>query len=632
MKKPFIIFIVPFLLFGAFCVKAQISETGTVNVSALVPETGQGGGGIIPFDLVPPVISEIEVIEIGSNSARINWKTNELSVPQINYGESSSYSKTYIGESFSINNSILLENLLSGATYHFEIAAIDRAGNRISSGDLAFETLFPFDIVPPANINLFTAGSFEGKIVLSWNNPTNNDFTGVQINKSVDSPALNSQSGEIIYSGTGESFEDANVKNGIRYFYAAFSYDGAGNFSSGTIVSAVGIKTAKPPIEPSEPPVIPPEIIPYDVENLEAVSDSGNKEIEIKWDSPGNEDFEEVEIYKSKDFPILAPGEGEIAYKGKGNSFKDKNIEKGEVYYYTAFIKDKSGKYSAGKSVAGTLEKLPISTISGISMNDANFVFSEEALLLPQRDDKKIHTFPSKEINIYYDSKNLPKTLKTIAITVGRSSYILGSDGDNKFYKAKFISPQTAGIHPLTISVLDFRAGKIFQAKGELVVEDYGKVCELKIKDYESKNFFEKIVSSFKFQVSRVFDSGENLNLYETGVDNATVTLYKFDENSGEWSLWGAKKYNQENPQLTDKSGSFGFMVPNGKYKISIRKSGYYSKEENFDVKNNLMNGEFEIRKEPDWTLPLLIALAILALAFIVWRKIRRRKKGSYAI
>ena len=641
MKKYFIILIVLFLLPGVFCVKAQTSGTDTVNVSALVPEWP--GGGFIPPDNIFPAISDIAITEITLNSVNISWATSELAVPQINYGEISDYTKTFIGDSFSVSNSIFLENLSAGAIYHFEIIAIDRAGNRTSSGDLIFETLFLFDIVSPANVNLFTAEAIENKIILNWENPQDSDFSGIQINRKINSPALNFDQGEIIYSGNQENFEDENIENGIKYYYTAFSYDSAKNFSSGAIASAIGIKTATPPVEPPvlpDPPTIPPEIIPFDVENLETIPDLENKEIEIKWDIPEVEEFEEIEIYKSADFPALVPGEGEIIYKGKENNFKDKNINEDAVYYYTVFIKNKSGNYSAGKTVTGTIKKLPVSPIEDINIKDINFIFSKEALLLPQREDRKIYTFPNKEINIYYDSKNLPETLKTIMVTVGRSSYILGSDNDNKFYRTKFISPDNAGDYPIIISVLDFKHGKIFQTKTELIIEDYGKTYEFKDGDYESKNFFEKKILDIRYWILDTFCGKDTkcpighlvsalaLDLEKAGVEEAIITLYKFNKENNDWQIWDAKKYNQENPQITNENGNFGFIVPNGKYKIIAEKDNYVLKNEIIEVENNIINSEIEIKGKTDWRWLILIII-ILFSVLIIRRKLKRKKNKT---
>jgi len=636
MKKYFIILIVLFLMPGVFCIQAQISGTDTVNVSALVPEGSGGGGGSLPIqDLVFPIISDIKISEITLNSVNISWTTSELAVPQINYGETSDYAKTFIGDSFSIANSIFLENLLSGVTYHFEIEAIDRAGNRTVSGDLIFETLSPFDVVPPANVSNFTAQSFEGKIVLNWENPDGNDFTGVQINKKINSPALNINEGEIIYSGTDTSFDDLNIENGIKYYYTAFSYDALENFSSGAIASAIGIKTLTLPVEPPvipDPPVTPPEIIPFDVENLETIPDLENMEIEIRWDIPEFEEFEEVEIYKSVDFPVLVPGEGEIIYEGGENSFTDGNIESDIIYYYTAFIKNKSGNYSSGKSITGTLEKLPPSSMDEINIKDVSFIFSKEALLLPQRDDRKIYTFPKKEINIYYDSKNLPETLKTIMVTVGRSSYILNSDSDNKFYRTKFISPDTTGNYPMTISVLDFKHGKIFQTKAELVVEDYGKTYEFKDRDYESKNFFKKKILDIKYWILDIFNKKEFLNLEEIGIEGTSVTLYKFDEENNQWQLWDAEKYHQKNPIQTNENGEYGFMVPNGKYKIVAEKENYVLRSEIIEVENNIVNNGTEIKKKNNWLILIIALIILFVISNIIYRKIRKKKKRELSV
>ncbi len=619
MRK--IIFIALMMLLNIFVARGSsviAALQGQMNIDAYVDaeKSGIGGGGILIPDSTPPVISDVQIFEITTRSAKVSWKTNENASAYLYYGKTLSYEIGILQghpESIGFFHKIAIGGLEEGMKYYFQLRSLDSAGNQGIKDGYSFTTLSSF--VSPPNVINFTAQSFEGKIVLSWSNPPSEDFAGVQINKSIGSPALSPQTGEVIYSGAGESFDDMNVENGIRYFYTAFSYDSAGNFSSGAVASAIGVKIAIPPAQPPiipEPPVIPPKIFPSDVDNLETVPDLKNKEIEIKWDNPDDKDFEEVEIYKSKDFPAMTPAEGEIIYKGKESGFKDKNIKEGEVYYYTAFTKDKSGNYSAGRTATGTLEKLPISPIESIGMNDINFIFSREALLLPQRNDKKIYAFPKKEINIYYDSKNLPKTLKTIMITVGRSSYILSSDNNNKFYRAKFISPNNAGNYPITISVLDFQSGKIFQARAELVVEDYGKAIG-KLSDLDSvilkiKNYF----GTF----------GEE----KYPLENAEITIYEFDEDKQGWNLWDANKYNQENPQFTDKGGTFGFMVPNGKYKISVRKGGYNSMEETIDIGNNLVNGEFEIRKESDWILPLA-ALAVLALAIVVWRvKWRRRK------
>lgn len=57
-------------------------------------------------------------------------------------------------------------------------------------------------------------------------------------------------------------------------------------------------------------------------------------------------------------------------------------------------------------------------------------------------------------------------------------------------------------------------------------------------------------------------------------IEGVTMTCYELDA-SGNWILWNAEKYAQENPMLTDKEGKYGWMVPEGKYKVTASKSGY---------------------------------------------------------
>ncbi|MCK4892046.1 MAG: fibronectin type III domain-containing protein [Candidatus Pacebacteria bacterium] len=617
MKKYFIIPIFFFLMLCSFCVKAQVSETDTVNISALVPESEELGGGVLPADLIFPIISDIKISDIEIKSANISWKTNELAIPQINYGRTSDYAKTFIGDSFSMINSIFLENLLPNTTYHFEITAVDRAGNRTVSGDFIFKTLSPFDVVPPANVINFTARSLDKKIFLNWNSPQDDDFIGVRINRNINFPALSIDQGNMIYSGNQESFEDRDVKDGIKYYYTAFSYDSASNFSSGAFVSAIGVKTSMSPAEPPilpDPPIIPPEIFSSDVENLETIPNLENKEIEIKWNNPDINDFEEVEIRKSKDFPAMTPEEGEVIYQGKESSFADGNIEENKVYYYTVFAKDKSGKYSAGKAVVGTLEKFQPSLMDGMSIKDISFIFSKEALLLPQRNDGKIYTFPNKEINIYYDSKNLPKTLKTIMITVGRSSYILNSDSDNKFYRTKFISPAVRGNYPIIISVLDFKHGKIYQTKGIMTVEDYGQVKEI-LSETDYIIWKIKNLLGFKRQINNQ-SSGAKITLYELNKEES-------------WAIWNGKKFNQKNPQMTGYDGNFGFIVPNGEYKILVEKNNYIPKNKIIEVENNVINSKIEIKEKNNWLILIIVIAVLFVILNIAYKKIKRKKKNQ---
>ncbi len=61
----------------------------------------------------------------------------------------------------------------------------------------------------------------------------------------------------------------------------------------------------------------------------------------------------------------------------------------------------------------------------------------------------------------------------------------------------------------------------------------------------------------------------------ELRVSNATVSLWQKDSNK--WVLWTAEKYGQSNPQITDKSGQYSFLAPEGEYYIEVSSENYSS-------------------------------------------------------
>lgn len=62
----------------------------------------------------------------------------------------------------------------------------------------------------------------------------------------------------------------------------------------------------------------------------------------------------------------------------------------------------------------------------------------------------------------------------------------------------------------------------------------------------------------------------------ETRIPEAKVTLFMKNIKTGEFEIWPAKEYQQINPQKTDKSGTYSFLVPEGEYKITVSAPDYY--------------------------------------------------------
>ena len=280
--KNFFVFAIVILFSFGVLIFAQASEQGEIGINALVPSPEEeeeepsqpSGGALLIPDVTPPVIFDIEITEISLNSVKISWETNEISIPQINYGKTIDYDKTFIGASFSIDNYIILEGFSPGEVYHFEIVAIDRDGNRTSTPDQTFQTLPLPDVVAPANVAGLTAAAYDKEVQLKWQNPLDSDLEGVRIFKSQKFFPINPESQDdlIVFDEKKESFVDANIEPGEIYYYTAFSYDYEGNFSSGAFV-AIKSKIPgeeEPPFEGlPEFPETPAEQVPSIIQDLE---------------------------------------------------------------------------------------------------------------------------------------------------------------------------------------------------------------------------------------------------------------------------------------------------------------------------------------------------------------------------
>ncbi len=82
-------------------------------------------------------------------------------------------------------------------------------------------------------------------------------------------------------------------------------------------------------------------------------------------------------------------------------------------------------------------------------------------------------------------------------------------------------------------------------------------------------------------------------------IEKAQVQL--FDITNG-GALWNGAKYNQPNPLTASAQGFYGYLVPNGTYKLVVEHSGYKKRETfTFDVRDHIVNNALKlIKEEPD--------------------------------
>ena len=94
----------------------------------------------------PPVITNVQAINITSNAATVTWTTNEYSDSEVylgtqpgTYTSSPSNSGT-VSANGNYMHSVALSNLNPGTTYYFKVASIDNGGNKGVSSEFSFPT------------------------------------------------------------------------------------------------------------------------------------------------------------------------------------------------------------------------------------------------------------------------------------------------------------------------------------------------------------------------------------------------------------------------------------------------------------------------------------------------------------
>jgi chitodextrinase len=92
-------------------------------------------------DTIPPVITDVSVLNVTSNSAAITWLTDEFADSVVNYGVSATvYTATSTDNLYVKEHGIALAGLSSGTTYYFVVKSADRSGNSAVSLEYTFTT------------------------------------------------------------------------------------------------------------------------------------------------------------------------------------------------------------------------------------------------------------------------------------------------------------------------------------------------------------------------------------------------------------------------------------------------------------------------------------------------------------
>ncbi len=226
---------------------------------------------IVWFEIIP-----------GKDSVIIRYETKGHVRSVVRWGRSLAYELGSSAErSFSTFHKTTIEGLAPGVTYSFSIDGEHGLGKQgvLKSG--TFKTLPPDDTFPPQNVGNLRAVLEGNDIVLTWQNPPDNDFQKVRVQKSDSFYPVDIADGFLLYEGEDESVRDLGAGVlGARLYYSVFSYDELGNISSGAVV---GVTVALPSVAGTSTPALP-IVVPI--------------EPSVSTENPIDLQFEDLEFYQ----------------------------------------------------------------------------------------------------------------------------------------------------------------------------------------------------------------------------------------------------------------------------------------------------------------------------------------------
>ena len=198
--------------------------------------------GAIPGGAPTPGISGLSVVNwsvtTSDQSAVISFVTTATLKADLSWGRDLTYSDGTLSQSFGAEHTFLLTHLVPATLYHVRVSLRD-GYDHVTTYYFDFRTAGVALTAGPENVTSFTATLASSTVNLDWKLPSDKRVVGVRIVKRTDFYPTSPTDGETIFENKdasgAEHFTDTEVKSGGNYYYAIFTLDLAGNFSSGVL-------------------------------------------------------------------------------------------------------------------------------------------------------------------------------------------------------------------------------------------------------------------------------------------------------------------------------------------------------------------------------------------------------------
>ena len=167
-----------------------------------------------------------------------------------------------------------------------------------------------------------------------------------------------------------------------------------------------------------------------------------------------------------------------------------------------------------------------------------------------------------------------------------------------------------------------------------------GRYEILTVIDYQDQRLQPKELSMITVVDPEGYVYAQTVEGIEGRIPNAKVSIYWLNPSTGsgqaqKYELWPAKDFQQVNPQITDNTGKYSFLVPEGTYYLKVEAHSYLTYQGNSFIvqKDNGIHQNIELKSKnwllrvSFWEIIILIILIVgtifLALNFYKDRKMR---------
>jgi hypothetical protein len=197
-----------------------------------------------------PEISDVEVDQITSTSARVRWSTDIEADGKIEYGVSTSYASSTTHNGTTRSHTITLSNLLSDTSYHYRVRSKTSSTTEDLSNDRIFRTAAGADTTAPTFQAITVTDITQTSARISWStNEASDAAVEWGLADTYGTVTSNTDAGN-----TSHSVTLSGLEAGKTYHYRVRSKDAANN--TGRSSDATFTTVAPPPVADTTAPTI----------------------------------------------------------------------------------------------------------------------------------------------------------------------------------------------------------------------------------------------------------------------------------------------------------------------------------------------------------------------------------------